>query len=252
MIVLVTGGARSGKSSFAEQLAIKLTEQLARGAAGQANNVSEASTASQSGHTNEADQSSQADQVDDASQHARVNNVPLVDPAAQSEAAATGWYIATAEAGDGEMSERIALHVERREAMLPGWPTIEEPFDVAGALRQIAAANQPAVVLVDCLTLWLSNWLLRTEHDDPHRHIERELEEMLLAAESIDGYVLFVTNEVGDGIVPEYSLGRLYRDEAGWMNQRVAARSDKVFLVTAGIPIELKSIQYEYSENDWQ
>lgn len=238
MIVLVTGGARSGKSSFAEQLALKLAELIKRRQADQASVGSETSPNSQASLASDVSQRERADKVNGFAQAA-----PTVS--------ATGWYIATAEAGDGEMSERIALHIARRESLLPSWQTIEEPFDVAGALRRIAALNEPTVVLVDCLTLWLTNWLLRTEHDDPHSHIERELEEMLLAAESINGYVLFVTNEVGDGIVPEYPLGRLYRDEAGWMNQRTAARSDKVFLVTAGIPIELKSEQYEYSESDW-
>jgi adenosylcobinamide kinase/adenosylcobinamide-phosphate guanylyltransferase len=213
-IILVTGGARSGKSSFAEQLAVRLGER--------------------------------------------------------------GTYIATAQALDAEMAARVAQHRVQRDGAAPGfWATAEEPLRLAELLEALDAelsaahsaeipgaelASRPArdpasasspcatsvssstVVLVDCLTLWLSNWVLAHEEDVRLAAlIDEKLDELIEAVSRFPVRLVLVTNEVGSGIVPAYKLGRVYRDLAGRMNQRMAQICDQVFLVTAGIPIELKS-----------
>ncbi|MBB6675352.1 bifunctional adenosylcobinamide kinase/adenosylcobinamide-phosphate guanylyltransferase [Cohnella nanjingensis] len=184
MIVLVTGGARSGKSAFAEKYAALRARE--------------------------------------------------------------GVYVATAEALDEGMSRRIALHREQRERTGFAWRTIEEPYDVPGVLLRHADAP---VVLVDCLTLWLSNLLLREEGEtDVEARIEASIEALTETLSGFQGRVILVTNEVGDGIVPAYPLGRVYRDLAGIMNRKVAAVSDEVFLVTAGIPVELKRLAFVWPE----
>ncbi|MNG17861.1 Bifunctional adenosylcobalamin biosynthesis protein CobP [compost metagenome] len=101
------------------------------------------------------------------------------------------------------------------------------------------------MVLVDCLTLWLTNWLLFYEKESEVLHlVTKQIDELVVAVSSYSGQLILVTNEVGDGIVPEYRLGRQFRDLAGRMNQRLAEVCSQVFLVTAGIPIELKSRAY--------
>jgi adenosylcobinamide kinase/adenosylcobinamide-phosphate guanylyltransferase len=104
------------------------------------------------------------------------------------------------------------------------------------------------VILVDCLTLWLSNWLLRSEEpgEETATVLQRKTDELVAVLVACKSDVLLVTNEVGAGIVPEYPLGRLFRDWAGILNQRVAAVCDQVFLVTAGIPIELKRLVFRF------
>jgi adenosylcobinamide kinase/adenosylcobinamide-phosphate guanylyltransferase len=137
-------------------------------------------------------------------------------------------YIATAQSFDAEMNERIALHRSRR---VSGWETIEEPHDLAGALAKIPAGRP---VLVDCLTLWLSNRMLM-EAD-----LEKEcaqLEEVLAAAR---GPWFVVSNEVGLGIVPDNALARRFRDAAGRLNQRIAAKADRVLFMVAGLPMQVK------------
>ncbi|MDQ8735262.1 bifunctional adenosylcobinamide kinase/adenosylcobinamide-phosphate guanylyltransferase [Paenibacillus sp. LHD-38] len=197
MAVLVTGGARSGKSSFAEQYAMRV--------------------------------------------------------------AARGIYIATCQPYDQEMSERITIHQRDRTDTGYSWETLEVPYDAAEWLHQIdkelsqdaavADGKKPAVVLLDCLTLWLTNWLMRIEHEalDASR-LEIEISKLLDGIQSFTHPLLIVTNEVGDGIVPAYPLGRLFRDEAGRLNQRVAAICERVFLVTAGIPIELKAHAFRWEQ----
>ena len=136
-------------------------------------------------------------------------------------------YVATAEAGDEEMAARIKSHRERRGAR---WRTIEAPRELAKALS--ACGDGP--VLVDCLTLWLSNLMLI------EANIEKEtarLEETLAAA---NGPLVLVANEVGSGIVPSYPLGRRFRDAQGILNQRMAARAERVILMVAGLPLALK------------
>lgn len=180
MSILVTGGARSGKSRFAEKLMMSLADQ--------------------------------------------------------------GLYIATGQAFDEEMKARIIQHqLQRAEAGYP-WETIEEPIDLPGVLEQFSGKG---AVLVDCLTLWLSNVLLAVEEDsDRQEMVQREITRLEHSVLAFRGTLIMVTNEVGDGIVPEYALGRLYRDLAGRMNQALARQCRQVFLVTAGIPIELKSREY--------
>jgi adenosylcobinamide kinase / adenosylcobinamide-phosphate guanylyltransferase len=144
-------------------------------------------------------------------------------------------YIATAEAGDDEMRERIAHHRARRP---PGWSTIEAPVAVGWALSALPAGS---VALLDCLSLLVTNLLLAHERD-PEPPIEHEIAALLEAARQRDLTLIVVTNEVGMGIVPAYPLGRQYRDLLGRANQRVAALADEVYLAVAGIPVELKQL----------
>ncbi len=144
------------------------------------------------------------------------------------EAVGGGVYLATAGALDAEMAERIRRHRERRGEI---WTTLEEPLDIADALTAVAAGRP---VLVDCLTLWLSN-LIAAGHD-----VERETDALIDALAQRAGPVIFVANEVGLGIVPENALARLFRDHAGRLNQRVAARADRVVFMAAGLPLLLK------------
>lgn len=164
--ILITGGARSGKSRFAEQHVLSMTGQ--------------------------------------------------------------GVYIATAEAHDSEMQARIAEHRERRG---PEWRTVAAPLDLVQALEDTDGAVPR---LVDCLTLWLSNLMLG-DHD--WKDATDRLAQALADARAP---VVFVTNEVGNGIVPENALARRYRDAAGWMNQTIAAACDEVYLVVAGCPLKVK------------
>ena len=135
-------------------------------------------------------------------------------------------YVATAQAGDAEMAERIAAHRARRG---PNWKTVEAPRDLPVALK-----SAPGPVLVDCLTLWLSNLMLA----EADIEAETALLEQALAVAAAP--VALVANEVGSGVVPEYPLGRRFRDLQGLLNQRIAARADRVVLVVAGIPLAVK------------
>lgn len=165
--ILVTGGARSGKSAFAEQRVKQMGAQAV--------------------------------------------------------------YIATAQALDTEMEARIAAHRKQRG---DGWQLIEAPQDLVPALRSTDGQGAPR--LVDCLTLWLSNLML-AEQD-----WEGALEGLCAALPGLLDPVVFVTNEVGAGIVPENKLARQYRDAAGLMNQRVAAACAEVWLVASGCPLQIK------------
>jgi adenosylcobinamide kinase/adenosylcobinamide-phosphate guanylyltransferase len=144
-------------------------------------------------------------------------------------AASCGTYCATAEAGDAEMAERIAAHRARRG---PFWRTVESPLALAPAIAAAAAPERP--ILVDCLTLWLSNLLLAGRQPDP------EAEKLCRILRSAAGPVVLVANEVGMGLVPETQLGRRFRDSAGRLNQEVAALADRVVFVAAGLPLVLK------------
>ncbi|MEK3784622.1 bifunctional adenosylcobinamide kinase/adenosylcobinamide-phosphate guanylyltransferase [Paenibacillus sp. FSL R5-0810] len=183
---LVTGGARSGKSSFAEKLCMKRSS--------------------------------------------------------------SGLYIATAQAYDDEMKERLRIHQDRRSDADYRWETVEEPVALPELLETLgqSASDAPAVV-VDCLTLWLTNVLLQVEPEGAAAMEERlqlDIGRLARAVQTYPGTVILVTNEVGSGIVPEYPLGRIFRDWAGMMNQRLARVCHEVFLVTAGIPMEIKSREY--------
>ena len=188
MIVLVTGGARSGKSTFAEKYAAHLGK--------------------------------------------------------------AGIYIATAQAFDEEMRERIARHCARRQQSGFLWETVEEPYALAEVIRSLQQRDEfkqnQTVVLVDCLIVWLSNWLIRHEQEQAAERTLAQVDELIAALQHFPGTILFVTNEVGDGLVPEYPLGRMFRDLAGLMNQRMAAAADQVFLLTAGIPLEIKSKAFRF------
>ena len=169
-LVLVTGGARSGKSRFAEQRLAEL-------------------------------------------------------------APAGPWrYVATAEALDDEMRARIAHHRARRGEP---WRTVEAPRALADAVR----APVEAAELVDCITIWLSNLMLDGASDDA---MLAAVDELAAAARAAAVPVVFVTNEVGGGIVPIDPLARRFRDLAGWANQRLASACDEVFLVVAGLPLKLR------------
>ncbi|WP_307470175.1 bifunctional adenosylcobinamide kinase/adenosylcobinamide-phosphate guanylyltransferase [Paenibacillus harenae] len=192
MAILVTGGARSGKSSFAEQYAIR------------------------------------------SSNH--------------------GVYIATCQSYDEEMADRIMKHQKDRKVTGFVWKTCEEPYEAAEMLDKVASEtddkrDEPPALLLDCLTLWLTNWMLRIECERlGEDRLEQEMTKLVAAIERYPHKLIIVTNEVGDGIVPEYSLGRAFRDEAGRLNQRVAAVCDRVFLVTAGIPVELKALAFRWEQ----
>ena len=135
-------------------------------------------------------------------------------------------YCATAQALDDEMRNRIAHHRARRGE---GWITRETPLDLAETL---AAATQP--ILVDCLTLWLTNVMLAD------REVEAETAKLLAAAEGAAAPVVFVSNEVGLGIVPDNALARAFRDHAGRLNQDVAKIANRVVFMAAGLPMVLK------------
>lgn len=151
---------------------------------------------------------------------------------AESLVEASGFepvYLATAQAFDCEMKERIAIHRARRG---PTWHTIEEPLDLAGALDRTSAEGK--AVLVDCLTLWVSNLML-AEAD-----FATEQSKLLAVLAGLAGPVFLVSNEVGFGIVPENETARRFRDLAGDLNQKIAAQASTVHLVVAGLPITVK------------
>ena len=168
-IILITGGARSGKSSYAEARAIQLgTRRL---------------------------------------------------------------YIATAEANDEEMRRRIEEHQRRRG---DDWATIEEPLQLAETL--LAQRGQTDCALVDCLTFWISNLLLRYDV----KHALDRVKPFVQTMRQLDFHLVLVTNEVGWGIVPDNPLARQFRDLSGWANQRIAAAANEVVLLVAGVPMIIK------------
>ncbi len=135
-------------------------------------------------------------------------------------------YVATAEAFDDEMRERIAHHRDRRDER---WQTRDVPLELPAAIAEL---RDPA--LIDCLTLWLSNVMLAG------RDVESESERLVASLADAKGPLVVVSNEVGLGLVPETPLGRAFRDAQGRLNQRVAAVADRVVLMAAGLPLDLK------------
>jgi adenosylcobinamide kinase / adenosylcobinamide-phosphate guanylyltransferase len=146
-------------------------------------------------------------------------------------AAPAGTYCATAEAGDAEMAARIAAHRARRGSF---WRTVEAPLALAPVIGSEPTPERP--LLIDCLTLWLSNLLLAG------RRVEEETAALCGALQLAAGPVVLVANEVGMGLVPETPLGRRFRDAAGCLNQQVAAIADRVVFVAAGLPLVLKDV----------
>ncbi|MDE0046705.1 MAG: bifunctional adenosylcobinamide kinase/adenosylcobinamide-phosphate guanylyltransferase [bacterium] len=138
-------------------------------------------------------------------------------------------YIATAEALDAEMAERIRLHRQRRG---DAWRTVEEPLHLAKSLD--GAMSPGSAVLVDCLTIWLAN--VMASGSSP----EGDIDGLLRVLGKATGHVVLVSNEVGMGIVPDNALARTFRDEAGTMHQRIAAIAGRVIFVAAGLPLVLK------------
>ena len=176
-IILVTGGARSGKSTFAEKLALRL-----------------------------------------GNNHAA--------------------YIATAQIFDKEMAYLVKLHQARRKN---NWANYEAPFDAEKIFPNVTEN----VILFDCVTMYLTNWILTKNLDDENIFVDFEnfIEKLLAAAQKSCATVIFVSNETGAGIVPENKLARVFRDMLGLANQKIAAHSEKVFLVTAGIAIDIKKLE---------
>jgi adenosylcobinamide kinase / adenosylcobinamide-phosphate guanylyltransferase len=175
-IVLVTGGCRSGKSAYAQQLAESLPPSR--------------------------------------------------------------LFVATCPVTDDEMRRRIEQHRQSRRDR--GWETVEEQLDLAGVFRRHAENN---VLLVDCVTLWINNLMHQAglqSHELAESDAVERCELMIEAADACRGTVIFVTNEVGLGVVPENALARSYRDLIGRANQTIAARADAVTLVCCGIPLHLK------------
>lgn len=140
-------------------------------------------------------------------------------------------YIATAQAFDDEMRQKISAHKDMRG---PDWITKEAPLDLAKAL---ADCPEDHIVLVDCLTMWLSNLIL-AEYD-----IDTEVNRLLTTCKARTGAVIFVTNEVGHGIVPDNALARKFRNAQGRLNQDIAQLCDRVTLVVAGLPMNLKGTE---------
>ncbi len=174
-IIFITGGARSGKSGFAEKLALAFGEPLG--------------------------------------------------------------YLATAQTFDEEMNLRVRRHRERRGSE---WHLIEEPIHLAQALERCDGKYQ--AILVDCVTLWLSNLLFIYKDDgrDCEVLIQEDVQGLKNSLHSMVTPVILVSNEVGQGIVPDNHLARLFRDVAGITNQRLAAAADEVHVVISGIPLKLK------------
>jgi adenosylcobinamide kinase/adenosylcobinamide-phosphate guanylyltransferase len=157
-------------------------------------------------------------------------------------------YVATAQAGDEEMQQRIAAHRQVRPST---WQTVEAPIDVGKAIHDALAIGPVNAVLLDCLTLLVSNVILQgASEDDPDNmdesaaweRVEAELDGVLDPFRAGDMPWIVVSNEVGWGLVPPYPLGRVYRDLLGRANQRMAAMADQVYLMIAGMPVDVKAL----------
>jgi len=140
-------------------------------------------------------------------------------------------YLATATAGDQEMSDRITQHQERRGV---DWELVEEPVDIASI---ISSAQANSTILIDCLTLWLSNCM-------HHECWDAERAKFLQALENSNANIVMVSNEVGSGIVPMGELSRQFVDQSGWLHQQIAQIVGKVTLVVAGLPMSLKGSKH--------
>lgn len=142
-------------------------------------------------------------------------------------------YVAPATIGDAEMAARVARHRALRNER---WELLEEPLDLCGRLPGAAAGR--GAILLDCVTLWITNLLFA--HDEDPQAVLAEVERFCALLPALDAPLWLVSNELGSGIVPENRLARLFRDLAGEVNQRLAAASDEAWLVVAGLPLRLK------------
>jgi adenosylcobinamide kinase/adenosylcobinamide-phosphate guanylyltransferase len=162
---------------------------------------------------------------------ARSGKSRLAEELARGYGAPLG-YIATGRAGDGEMAERIARHRARRG---PDWQTVEEPLDLAGAVA--ALDGEVNALLVDCVTLWLTNLLLHRGESSP---LLAEVSALASLAAGLKTPLILVSNEVGMGIVPDNALARTFRDLAGEANEILARAADEVYVMFSGLPLKLK------------
>jgi adenosylcobinamide kinase/adenosylcobinamide-phosphate guanylyltransferase len=142
-------------------------------------------------------------------------------------------FIATCMPLDDEMKERIDRHKKERDK---SWTTIEAPVELPEVIN--GNSREGDVILVDCLTLWINNILMETESTDI---IDDHIQKLIIALKEAKCPIIMVSNEVGAGIVPENRLARLFRDYAGFVNQKVAACADRVIWTVAGIPVVIKS-----------
>jgi adenosylcobinamide kinase / adenosylcobinamide-phosphate guanylyltransferase len=143
-------------------------------------------------------------------------------------------YLATAQALDSEMAERIQKHRESRPS---DWRTVEEPLEIANAIQE--HGNRYSAILLDCLTLWLSNTLMAGWQSEK---ILAETERLLQFARASRSSLIMVSNEVGWGIVPEHPSARLFRDLSGSMHQKIAREADEVYFMICGLPQKIKGI----------
>ena len=164
---------------------------------------------------------------------ARSGKSRLAEAMVRASGACRATYIATAQAWDDEMAARIAVHRERRDGF---WRTVEEPLHLSQVLPQVQPGEP---VLVDCLTLWLTNQMLA----EPPRDPDFAITDLVRLLAVVPAPVVLVSNEVGLGIVPDTPLGRSFRDHAGRLNQKVSEAADRVIFVAAGYPVILKNIQ---------
>ena len=141
-------------------------------------------------------------------------------------------FVATAQAHDADMAARVARHRAERPAQ---WRTVEEPYELVSCVRALHPASD--VVIVDCLTLWVSNLMLRGDADE---WIVKQGEELASVLSARERDVTLVSNEVGEGVHPPTAAGRRFRDLLGLVNQRVAAAADRVVLMVAGLPVAVK------------
>lgn len=146
------------------------------------------------------------------------------------------YFLATAVPKDEEMAQRIRLHQSERGQ---GWKTIEEPVDIVGSIEDLLTEG-PSAIVVDCLTLWLTNLLERFGPSKVEEYVLKTKDKLNQIRVLYDGLCIFVTNEVGMGIVPDNPLGRTFRDLAGRTNQVFAGLSDEVYLVVAGLRMKVK------------
>jgi adenosylcobinamide kinase/adenosylcobinamide-phosphate guanylyltransferase len=142
-------------------------------------------------------------------------------------------FLATAQAFDDEMEDRIRKHKEKRGTR---WETLEEPLHIGKALQSVSGVYE--IILVDCLTVWMSNLLM--EYPDDNASMSDMVEDLLASVADRDETIIVVSNEVGLGIVPDNQLARLYRDQLGFLNQKMARAADVVYVLVAGIPVKIK------------